>query len=331
MKSNYFALVTLPKPISLTNCALGHKFSATIGGHKLHMHTPVLLSADENTSNHNKFGSYHSNLAQPKISSQYILSDAELDWGSLHSANGKGKVTASVKHLFAVFPETPADIVKFSHEVHDATYEWFQNFDSFLRVISNQRMSSFTRVEGQANNCLNIHQHRPWMHLQPKPYRITVHVADRSIKNFAIKEDFRQAANLCSKEKKLALQYQLLLRSCDAFHENDFRSVVIEAATALEVATTRRIRTEMQKTKATEQHIKLMLDGHKMLRNRLELLKKMKVTIPCPKNNVAELLELRNKVVHVGKSVDAQQARKVLLDTETIIRSITPDIAEDAN
>ncbi len=331
MKSNYYAIVALPSPISLTNCALGHRFSTIIGGHKLILHTPLLVPADENTSAHFKYGDYHQCLAQPKIAKRYIRSDADIDWGSLHGADGKGNVSASVNYLFAVVSAPPADIEKFANEVHNAAYEWFQNFDSFLRVISSQRMISFSRVDATGISCMRIYQHRPFQHLQPEPHRITVYVSDRSIKNFAVKADFRQAANLSSKGKKLALQYQLLLRSCDGLHKNDCRSVVIEAATALEVAATRRIRTEMQKAKATEEHIELMLEGHKMLRNRLSLLKKIKISLPCTPKNIEDLLELRNKVVHGGKAVDAKQARKVLRDTETIIRAITPEFAEDAN
>ena len=331
MKSNYYAIVALPSPISLTNCALVHRFSAIIGGHKLILHTPLLVPADENTSAHFKYGDYHQCLAQPKIAMRYIRSDADIDWGSLHGADSKGNVMASVKHLFAVFPESPADIEKFAHEVHVATFDWFNHFDAFMRIISNQRTTSSIRVEGDIRTCLRIEQHKPWKHLQPRSQTIEIIVTEHKAKNFATRSDLINAMRLCSKEKELSLQYQLFLRACDAFQENDFRNVVIESATALEVAATRRIRTEMQKNKATDQHIKLMLEGHKMLRNRLELLKKINVPLPCTPKNIKDLLDLRNKVVHVGKAVDANQATKVLRDTETIIRAITPEFAEDAN
>ncbi len=313
----------------LANCALGQKFSAKVAGYKMQLYTPSPAPEEENTNDSNKKANFQRNLGMPKIAKSYLSRTAAIYWGSVWSSNPNGEVIAEVNHVFATFLGISHDDEVFSKKVHETNQSWLLNFDSFLRIISNQKLKSSVRMVQKYHSCLRLYGVTSKKSLTPPAQDIKIYLSDIKIKRHATKNDLKTAINLCSRGKVLALQYQLLLRACDAHQENDMRNVVIEAATALEVAATRRIRSEMKKSKATDKHIELMLDGHRMLRNRIDLLKKMGVVIPIKPNEIKTVLDLRNKVIHGGHKVNDSEAIQLLTKVEHIIRDITPEFAVD--
>ncbi len=265
----------------------------------------------------------------PKMSESFLSKTAAIYWGSVWSSNPNGETIAKVEHLFATFTAISHDVGVFSKEVHETNQSWLLHFDSFLRVVSNQKLGAAFRMVPSYHTNLRIHEANSRKQVTPPMQKIQLHRSDSKIKRHATKNDLKSALNYCSQGKVLALHYQLLLRAFDALQENDMRNVVIEAATALEVAATRRIRSEMKKSKATDKHIKLMLDGHRMLKNRIELLKKLGVVIPIKPNEIITILDLRNKVIHGGHQVNESEAIQLLTKVEYIIRDITPEFALD--
>lgn len=328
MKTSYFAIIELPKEISLGNCAMGIKVSGQIGDHKFDLETPKLIKAGPKTPESEKYGLYTRNLAPPKSAKELLKQPEKIYWGQPIQCDKNGKAVASVKHLLAVFPDQVEDADEFSKTIYLSNSEWIERFDSFLRITSEQRTFGATKISGPINTHFQLYQAQPTQHLKAPTQTIRVSLFHHKPYDCASRNELKQAVKFCSQNMQLALQYQLLLKAYDAHQITDSRTIVIEASTALEVAATRRIRMILEKDKVPKKHIEVMLKGHQTLTNRMKLLKTLGVKIPLNEGKLRdEVITIRNKVIHGGYVVEARVAEKLLFHTQNIIREITPEFA----
>lgn len=328
MQTPYFAIVELPRAITLSNSALGVQIYARMGGHEFQLLTPELLGVDSDTLDFDKSGDYTRNLGSPESASLYLKNPAQINWGSLIQSDKSGNVVANIRHLLAVFPKQVSEIEEFSESIHCSNRDWLERFDSFLRLISEQRTMSVMRVSGGMKSHFQLHQVSPAKHLAKSGPHITLSIFPHRPTDSATYDELAEAARLCSEGKEPPLHYQLLLKAYDAYQADDPRSTVIEASTALEVAATRCIRSILGRDGIPDKHVELVLKGHQTLTNRMKLLKSLEVKIPINQKNLDdEVVKIRNKVIHGGYVVTESEAAKLLLHAQKIIREITPDFA----
>jgi hypothetical protein len=329
MQTSCFAIVELPDAISLSNCALGIEVPARLAGHEFQIQTPTLRKAGPDVPEHDRFGDFIEDLGPPISAGQILKAPDTIEWGKLTQADKEGNVIASIRHLFALFPDQSGETKEFLEAIHRSNSDWLERLDAFLRLISGQRTLSGMRASVSGNSRFQLFQTNPQKHLSQGPIHIKVST-HKSGPSHATGDQFSEAVRICSEGKEYPLHYQLLLKAYDAHQADDPRTTVIEASTALEVAATRRISTVLSKDGVSEMNVELMLKGHQTLRNRLYLLKRLGVSIPVKDVTLKkEILNIRNKVIHVGHRVTDNEARKLLIHANEIIREITPEFALD--
>jgi hypothetical protein len=135
----------------------------------------------------------------------------------------------------------------------------------------------------------------------------------------------KKATILASQGVSPKLQYRLLLEAYQARAEQDWRKVILEAASALECCLVDRITEALQKLEGC--------DGAKLLKNYQGLKRLVELAtilkIPIPKNDLkSTIVDPRNSVAHKAEFVSADVAMTALKECDDLIRELTPQLSE---
>jgi hypothetical protein len=327
----YFAIVKLRCPVRLDESALGIEIPVSIGSRNLRFFTPRLVETDADDNDHfRRVGKFKRSLGAPIPSSKFFRADADIFWGEIWGGGPNGPFDASVKSFFAILESSDDEPSSLGDEIHEMNGEWLDRFDSFIRLRCRQRGLVVTRVSGDNNSRFQLYRSGISNELiQGKRPNIKVCIDFHAPSDAATRPQLEEVLAMCSQGKVIPLHYDLLLRAYDAHQFGDPRNTVIEAATAMEVAVTKRIRVELKKANVSDQHVDLMLNGHQMLRKRVALLEKLGVSIPLSGKDLEnEIFGVRNRVIHGGYQVTLRQANKLIAHVDRVIRDITPEYAE---
>lgn len=139
-------------------------------------------------------------------------------------------------------------------------------------------------------------------------------------------EQFVEASRLSSKFLNPRLEYQLLLDAFIARRKHDYRKVIIEGASALEVSLTTRIQEEFDSQKIN--FGKKLLDKFRMLSGRFELARVLGIELPDKDYNTI-IVNTRNDVVHRASYPDRKTAELFIKEVESLINLLTPQIYEN--
>lgn len=137
--------------------------------------------------------------------------------------------------------------------------------------------------------------------------------------------EFRQAARLASGERQLRLEYRILLEAYNASRTGDFRSAILEAGTATEVALVAGIRRAC-KVRGIAFGDKL-ISKYRALGGKFELAKLLELGLPN-RDYKALILRPRNRVAHEAHFPGLVETNKVLVEVETILKAVSPNFVE---
>ncbi|QHT70754.1 hypothetical protein GXP67_30955 [Rhodocytophaga rosea] len=320
--------IILPYPLLINTHAIGCQFPVIIGGYG---GTVGLPRIDKSIDYDNGFHDF----LLPPLDDQIkkLDSDEEENWGRVWDwPEGRVEVKA-FKIWFPLVNITKGKEI--GQTITDAFDNWFESFLDYLQIFSFAIIGDPGSVESNpyssgkkitlffrnADNKLTIG------YLKKEPRKITVHITS-GIR----KEELALAFEASSYSKKIPLEYSLMLDSIKALlFAQDYRKAVLDAATALEVAITERIKNELDTyANPNPKFVSSILNKYQTLGNRLQLAQILNISLPTVNykgesiNYEVDIVRLRNQAVHFGETPSESEADKAVRVVEEAVRQLNP-------
>lgn len=132
--------------------------------------------------------------------------------------------------------------------------------------------------------------------------------------------EFDQILNGVLSNKPLPLQYEILNSARDAQVRQQWRRVVVDCGTALEIALERHVRVLLTNGATEQAVVEALLEKYRMLSGRVDLARRLDSSVP----SLERLVKLRNRSVHGGFVPTAKDAADSINQAETLIQRLTP-------
>lgn len=263
-------------------------------------------------------------LTGPKPADKWKRGNDLIFWGRPTSYPDGNSL---VKFALLEFSLDPEVIENVTQEVYSCFPAWLDLFEKYVilltkqntknRIVSNKGGHSGLELLHDNGKKLNFIQSKNFESIQ-----ILLDSDDESLHY----EQFTKASHLSSNNLKPRLEYQLLLEAYFARLKDDYRKVIIEGASALEVCLTSRIQEEFDR-----QGIifgKKLLDKFRMLSGRFELVRILGINLPDIDYQTV-IINPRNDVVHRASYPDRETAYLFIKEVEDLIYLLTPQLHED--
>lgn len=314
------ALYALIEPSPSIYCApdaLGSSIPIAIGGYSGTLHLPLLPAWTEGEAD-----PLHTNLRPPPCGLGLRRgrgADArELLWGRPVSyPDGRSEVGM----MIAEFPVSPENAARAADSIYRGFGDWHALFLDYVRLISRQGSRLGARGgDGPGRLAIVSHEGGALSRVPDRrPHAIEVFVpcGDNSV----CLSDLRVAARLGSVGAPPRLEYRLLLGAYEAHVREDFRIVIVEAASAVEVCLERRIRDVCGERSIA--FVESLLRKYKTLGGKCELARLLDISFGDI-DYWKHIVEPRNRVVHEARYPDLVQANQTLSATEALLRLLAP-------
>lgn len=131
---------------------------------------------------------------------------------------------------------------------------------------------------------------------------------DNSGNDYLSKEQIDELFQLACNPQRIKLEYNLLVDAYIACDSADYRKTIIEAASALEVSMTNKIRNHFQEKKVT--FGEKLLKKYRMIGGLIELSEVLSIGIP--KNEITKIKDARNNILHRGEYPNKELAKEII-------------------
>ncbi|MCW1922978.1 hypothetical protein OKA05_10480 [Luteolibacter arcticus] len=301
------------RPELLVDAAvLGASFDVTIGGVTTVMDFPT--SAPEGSDPHT--------ILHPPTALKNHREAIRTVWGDVESSHTtQGILSASVEYASILVGRSEIEVIVAAH------HDWLDRFGAMVRLLTKQGTLSVVLINRESKPQVKFFATEdPSYHVGPR-MNVSLRVVGRDYGRAASITDIHKAAEWASSGKRVPISYLLLLSACDAFRRGEYRTAVIEATTALEVAITSKIRRHLLTHHADPQHAEWLLEGYDGLNRKGQVLSKVfgKGTLSIP----SSYLSFRNKVAHGGHDAPMDKAKAHVEATWDMITCLIPDVADD--
>jgi hypothetical protein len=263
-------------------------------------------------------------LLGPKPADKWKRGDELIFWGKPTSyPDGNSQVNFALLD-FSLAPEV---IEIATQEIYLSFPTWLDLFEKYVMLLTKQNTKNRILSNRGGHSKLELlHKDGKKLNYIPSNTIQSIHLSLDTVDESLHYEQFVEASRLSSKNLKPRLEYQLLLEAYYAQRNDDYRKVIIEGASALEVCLTSRIQEELDK-----QGIKFgkkLLDRFKMLSGRFELVKMLEIELP-DKDYKTIIIDPRNDVVHRASYPDRKTAYLFIDEVENLINLLTPQLNEN--
>lgn len=266
-------------------------------------------------------------LIGPQPADKWKEGDHLIFWGKPTSYP---KGNSKVKLALLEFPIKSAMLDKATQAIYSFFPNWLNLFEKYVSLFTKQNLINPKHITislGCGPGSLQL-----YLINDNELEAITNHV--RQPITFIIgNEDvslhynqFAEACRLASKQLKPRLEYQLLLDAYLARSNDDYRKVIIEGASALEVSLTARIQEEFDLLGLSFGN--KLLDKFRMLTGKFELIRILEIGLPDKDYN-ALIITPRNNVVHRAYYPDRNSAELFIKEVESLINLFTPKLYEN--
>lgn len=246
-------------------------------------------------------------------------------WGSPSSYHGKERTGSAWVSHFRVSTQCSDDADEaqvVATTLLDSLDDWWPAVCEWIEVLTGQ-------AHGIPSKTVVLGDHHPaWTAVQGIERRLfstspqvaeIVHLTGDAD---AIEPDLFQAALDRAVVGPPPTEWLLIRDGRVAHHSGSNRRAVIDAGTATELALTKIIEDHLVGTPAIV--IEQLLAGHRMLSNRLKLVKKLGAGSSVPSETHKGLVEPRNVATHQGSNLTAMEAREALRIAAIIVDAAYP-------
>lgn len=239
----------------------------------------------------------------------------DIQWGNFSNSQGNSNVDC----LAIWFPCNFNECEQIANKLSDKINPYIDKFILFLEIISG---NAFSRKTG---NSIHIEtkelNHIQFLYLNeknirdfsPKEIDIKLDVIFNSNENFINHDTVLNAIKLTNNGYNHNLAHILLRDSIYYRVNNENRKAILDASTAIEIALTRRIKSEFQVKNISEKLQESLLKKYHSISGRIELFQSLEIDLPCKIEEYKTFLaKIRNKAIHAGHTPSTEEARRVI-------------------
>ncbi|MBD3653362.1 hypothetical protein [Kangiella sp.] len=298
--------------------SLGKTTSISFAGIKGKLTLPSLPEFGENEAH-----PLNKPLLGPEPARTWKRGDELLYWGKPVSYP---EVTASVELALLEFSLELDNYDASTQKIYNSSGEWLRIFEDYVKLITKQGTRNIVFSNDMPGNLELIFCEGA--KFEPVSNNSSTYISvEMSSDDMSLHFDqYENAAKLASQFLQPGLQYRMLLESYGARKREDYRKAIIEAASALEVCLTMRIKEEFN-----AQGISFgekLLQKFRMLGGRFELASLLGINLP-DKDYKSLILNPRNNVIHRAEFPDKGLANQVINEVEELLYLLTPQLCED--
>lgn len=251
---------------------------------------------------------FNSILVRPKAMKIISENDLKFYWGKIINYPRLDAFVYGIQLIYEI-PENEIS----SKISNDLKIELDQKLNYVLELIEiHKRRIYFTeKIASKVSYNLNYLLDKKYIRSATTlPIAITGTVHED--KYFISKSEFIECLKWTHRLKEIKIEYQLIRRSKISHLNGDYRMSIFYSGLAVELFLTNLIRQKAKKENIVEL-VELLLNKYRTLKGRIDLTNDLKIEIPKI-INLNDLLTLRNRSAHTGKSLsdkDASNAVKI--------------------
>ncbi|MBK7378566.1 MAG: hypothetical protein IPJ03_06115 [Ignavibacteriales bacterium] len=262
-------------------------------------------------------------LIGPKPADKWKSGNEPILWGKPFSYP---EGTSEVNFAFLEFIIDSSLIDEVSKEIYLAFPDWLNLFEKYTKLLTKQHTKNQVFVKNEPPRLKLISQESNKLKKITSNFYNEIAIVDWQEDTSLHYNQLVTASQFSSKRLKPRLEYELLLDAYVARSKDDYRKVILEGASALEVCLTSRIQNEFESLK-----IKFgskLLDKFRMLGGRFELIRLLGIELP-DKDYEKIIIKPRNDVVHKAKYPDLKTAYSFINEVESLICILSPQLFEN--
>jgi len=236
-------------------------------------------------------------------------------WG--HFGNSQGN--SNVDRLAIWFPCNYNECEQIANKLSDQINPYIDKFILFLEILSGNAFSQKT------GNSIHIEtkefNHIQFLHMNennirefsPKGMNLKLDVIFNGEENFINYETVLNAINLTDNGYNHNLAHILLRDSINHKVNSENRKAILDASTSIEIALTRKIKSEFQAKNISGKLQESLLKKYHSIGGRIELIQSLEIDLPCKIEEYKTFLaKIRNKAIHAGHNPNQEDAKKVI-------------------
>lgn len=258
------------------------------------------------------------------FNSDMELSHHEVKWGVFCDTLGN----SSVDNLRIWFPCNYIDCKEIAKGLSDKTIEYIKNFTLFMEILSGL---AFQKKTGQVFHLEVKETIQYWYWdennrmIDPNEdnFALEIKVKVNDKENFISKELVAKAIDYTNKNLTHNLAHILLRDSIYYKHNDENRKAILDASTAIEIAITRKIKSEFQERNINGKLQESLLKKYHSIGGRIELIQSLEIDLPCKIDDYKSFLaKIRNKAIHAGHIPSTEEARKVIEIAKMTVKAL---------
>ena len=323
METRIETTIEFPNGIPCKKDVLGSEFDVIIGNLKGIIAFPRLPENYIEELKSEKDRPTENGLLSP-FNSDMELSFHEVKWGVFCDSLGN----SSVDNLRIWFPCNHEDCKGIANGLSDKTIGYFKNLILFMEILSGQ---AFQKKTGQIFH-LEVKETIQYWHwdennrmIDPNEdnFILEIQVQANDKENFISKELVTKAIDYTNKNLTHNLAYILLRDSIYHKDNKENRKAILDASTAIEIAFTRKIKSEFQVRNLSGKLEESLLKKYHSIGGRIELMQSMEIELPCKIEEYRTFLaKIRNKAIHAGHNPSPDEAKKVIEIAKLTVKAL---------
>lgn len=316
-KQKIYGLLEFPDALYFSPDSLGKSVSVMIGGHSAKLILPSLPDWGEKEDD-----PLHKFLIGPKPADKWKHGNDLIFWGQPTSyPSGHSNVKFAL--LEFLIEDVSIDVA--SQAIYDAFPKWENLFHKYIMLLTKQNTWNKLYVGESPINLELLRINSDKINHISSNFQQYVSIEIGGVDVSIHYKQLVNVAKLSSKSLHPRLEYLLLLEAYIARRQHDYRKVIIEGASALEVSLTSKIQDEFDRLNIL--FGKKLLDKFRMLSGRFELARIIGIQFP-DKDYDKLIFNKRNDVVHRASYPDKNSAEMFINEVEYLINLFSPQIYE---
>ncbi|MCK5555434.1 MAG: hypothetical protein KAI76_04290 [Alphaproteobacteria bacterium] len=269
-KKTVLGIIEFSSPLFCSAEALGKAVDIEIGDHAGTLIFPVLPEWGENEDD-----PLSKNLIAPDEAKTWKRGGKILCWGKPSNYPSGESFVNIVLVKMNVLKD---DVESAAKDIYESFDTWLNLFEQYVMLLTTQNIRCGT-TGGDGSGHIELFDNRKDKLnyiSRSSSVNMTYYIYGDDVSLHL--DQLKEAASLSSKNLPLRLEYQMLLQAYRAIMGEDYRKAIIEAASALEISLTKRIKEEFQ-----NQNISFgekLLKKYRMLGGRFELVRVLGIPLP---------------------------------------------------
>lgn len=278
---------------------LGEIYNIKIGNKEYQLHFPKL-------SDKIMASNYNFSLVAPSIISELGISDNNKNYGDIIDSTD---LDCIINYVVITGDVSNDNEIR---DIYNIIDKWVHSFLSILK-LSGDIIRQENKIRYRSNH-LELFVEKRKKYGRPKignGATLTINTKVDAISKTQVKK----AIELLNNGIEIPIEYEYYLKGVDFYEKNNYRSCVLECATAAEMAVTNRIEDNLEKI-GVKDYKNFLNEDHSGLESKF---KKLIYFNDKQNLDISRICTPRNRAIHAGVEVEKKEAKECLHITKLLL------------